>query len=67
MSQISKDLVDMAAREFEPYVARRREKGQTVRVLKAPYHEGLGSIRAKLEVDGVKKRIFFHEGRWRAA
>lgn len=67
MSQISKDLADMAAREFEPYVARRREKGQTVNVLKTPYHEGLGSVRATLEVDGVEKRIFFHNGRWRSA
>ena len=67
MSGITEELVDLANKEFELYLARKRKKGETLKVLEPPYHQGLGSIRAALEVNGAKKRIFFHQGRWRVA
>jgi len=53
--------------KFDAYLARRRKKGEQVRVLMRPYRTG--QVRAILEVDGARMRVFFCETQagWRKA
>jgi len=56
-----------AVERLGAYVARRVAKGEKVVVLRAPYR--VGNVRAVLEVNGERLRVFFAEerGAWRAA
>ena len=60
-------LFKEAEREFDAYLARRRKKGELVRVLMRPYRTG--QVRAVLEVNGSRMRVYFCEGQdgWRKA
>lgn len=40
-------------------IARRRKRGQQVKILKEPYHEGLNTIRCVLMLDGERNRFFY--------
>jgi hypothetical protein len=53
--------------KFDAYLVRRRKKGEQVRVLMRPYRTG--QVRAILEVDGIRMRVYFCEGQdgWRKA
>jgi len=54
-----------AERKFDAYLARRRKKGEQVRVLMRPYRTG--QVRAILEVGGIRMRVYFCESQdgWR--
>ena len=56
-----------AERKFDAYLARRRKKGEQVRVLMRPYRTG--QVRAILDVDGIRMRVYFCESQdgWRKA
>ena len=56
-----------AERKFDAYLARRRKKGEQVRVLMHPYCTG--QVRAILEVDRIRVRVYFCENQaaWRKA
>ena len=56
-----------AERKFDVYLARRRKKGEQVRVLMRPYRTA--QVRAILEVDGNRMRVYFCETQdgWRKA
>ena len=56
-----------AEERLDAYVARRIEKGEKVSVLRPPYR--MGQMRAVLEVNGKRLRVFFLEerGAWRVA
>ena len=60
-------LFKEAEREFDAYLARRRKKGEQVRVLMRPYRTG--QVRAVLEVNGSRIRVYFCESQdgWRKA
>jgi hypothetical protein len=65
MTGVPKKIIEQAEKEFPLYLERIRKKGDKVVVLKPPYHDGLINVRGLLEVNGIPKRIFFHEGKWR--
>ena len=54
-----------AERKFDAYLARRRKKGEQVRVLMRPYRTA--QVRAVLEVNGIRARVYFCESQdgWR--
>jgi hypothetical protein len=56
-----------AERKFAAYLARRRNKGEQIRVLMHPYRTA--QVRAILEVDGTRMRVYFCERQagWRRA
>lgn len=56
-----------AERKFDAYLARRRKKGEQVRVLMHPYRAV--QVRAILEVDRIRVRVYFCERQagWRQA
>ena len=58
---------ELACERLDGYVARRVERGERVAVLKRPYQ--VGQVRAVLEVNGRRLRVFYLEerGAWRAA
>ena len=63
----SERMFKYAVERLHAYVARRIVKGQKVTVLRAPYR--MGQVRAVLEVNGERLRVFFGEerGAWRVA
>jgi len=56
-----------AERKFDPYLEHRRKKGEHVRVLMRPYRTG--QVRAILELNGFRVRVYFCESQdgWRKA
>jgi hypothetical protein len=56
-----------AERKFDAYLARRRKKGELVRVLMRPYRTA--QVRAVLEVNGIRGRVYYCESQdgWRKA
>ena len=56
-----------AERKFDAYLARRRKKGEQVRVLMRPYRTG--QVCAILKVNGSRMRVYFCESQdgWRKA
>ena len=56
-----------AEHKFDAYLGRRRKKGELVRVLMRPYRTG--QVRAVLEVNGSRMRVYFCESQdgWRKA
>ena len=56
-----------AERKFDAYLARRRKKGEQVRVLMHPYRTA--QVCAMLEVNGIRMRVYFCEPQagWRKA
>ena len=63
----SERMFKEAERKFDAYLARRRKKGEQVRVLMRLYRTA--QVRAILEVDGVRMRVYFCETQdgWRQA
>lgn len=55
-----------AQQALAAHIARRKKRGQQVKVLKKPYHEGLNNIRCILSIDGERTRLVFvdKDGLW---
>jgi hypothetical protein len=65
MTELPKEIVEQAEKEFVAYIARRRKKGENIVIIKPPYHGGLRTVRGVIEADGVTQRVFFNNGSWR--
>ena len=65
--RITPVMLTQAEESLRANLARRKKKGETVKVSKKPYHEGLSHIRCVLTIDGEQTRLLYQpkNGLWR--